>query len=242
VARSRGASAVITLDGDGQHAPDDVPLLLGALRERPDHTVVGNRLGDTSGFGRARLNAMEVAAFFVEWVSALGVRDTQSGFRAYPLALLDDVGGWREGFVFETEVLVRAARRGRRVHEVPVSSIPSARRRSHFRPVRDGAAIGAYLARETVARWGRDIAATAAGRSRREDARTARRRARAAAATPAVPLLAAALSCRPRWRLGLDLVTPLVRRVSMRASGWPRRRVTSRQRSRIWKLPWGAPG
>ena len=46
-ARARGASAVVTLDGDGQHAPDDVPLLLRAVRETPDRLVVGNRLADT---------------------------------------------------------------------------------------------------------------------------------------------------------------------------------------------------
>jgi hypothetical protein len=215
-ARARGASAVVTLDGDGQHDPDDIPRLLDALRRAPDCLVVGNRLGDTSGFVRARLNAMEVAAFFVEWVSALGVRDTQSGFRAYPLALLDDVGAAREGFVFETEVLVAAARRGWRVQEVGVASIPSARRRSRFRPLRDSLAIGAYLAREALARWSREIAARLAGRESGADRGAAKRgRVRAAAtATVAAPLLAAAAVLQAgAGRLGLDLVSPLVRRL-----------------------------
>ena len=150
---------MVTLDGDGQHAPDDVPVLLRAARETPERLVVGNRLAERARFPRARLNAMEVAAFFVEWVGALGMRDTQSGFRAYPVALLDDVGGCREGFVFETEVLIAAARRGWRVREVIVSSIPSARRRSRFRPVRDGMAIGTYLAGQALLRWGREIKA-----------------------------------------------------------------------------------
>ena len=90
-ARARGAAAVVTLDGDGQHAPDDVPAVLRAVRETPDRLVIGNRSPRRARFPRGRLNAMEVAAFFVEWVSALGVRDTQSGFRVYPVALLDDV-------------------------------------------------------------------------------------------------------------------------------------------------------
>jgi hypothetical protein len=137
---------------------------------------------------------MEVAAFFVEWVSALGMRDTQSGFRAYPVALLDDVGGCREGFVLETEVLIAAARRGWRVREVDVSSIPSARRRSRFRPVRDGVAIGAYLTGQALIQWGREIKASAARRvgghprpGRHSPER--RRRARAALATVATPVL-----------------------------------------------------
>jgi hypothetical protein len=215
-ARARGASAVITLDGDGQHDPDDIPRLLDALRAAPDCLVVGNRLGDAARFVRARLNAMEVAAFFVEWASALGVRDTQSGFRAYPLALLDDVAARREGFVFETEVLVAAARRGWRVREVRVASIPSARRRSRFRPLRDGMAIGGYLAREAVARWAREFGAGVGGRPGGEERGAARRRRvrAAAAATVAAPLLAAAAALQVcAGRLGLDLVSPLVRRL-----------------------------
>jgi len=219
-ARSRGASAVVTLDGDGQHAPGDLPLLLGAARETPDQLVVGNRLAEEERFPRSRLNAMEVAGFFVEWVSALGVRDTQSGFRAYPLMLVDDVGAAREGFVFETEVLVAAARRGWRVREVTVSSIPSARRRSRFRPVRDGVSIGAYLAGQVLIRWGREMGTRASGFAdppfaAGADGAERRRRARAAAlATMATPMLLVAAVMQPGLgQLGIDIVTPLVQRL-----------------------------
>jgi hypothetical protein len=223
-ARARGAAFVVTLDGDGQHEPDDVPALLGAVRETPDQLVVGNRLTATEGFARSRLNAMEVAAFFVEWVTALGVRDTQSGVRAYPVALLDVVGGCRKGFVFETEVLIAAARRGWNVREVAVSSVPAARRESRFRPVRDGVAIGVYLAGQALVRWGREIREAGRGRPVRPAGGPQRgvgrgndeadRRARAAAiATMATPiLLGAALMQAGLGRLGFDLVTPLVQR------------------------------
>jgi hypothetical protein len=217
-ARARGATVVVTLDGDGQHVPDDVPALFRAVRETPDQLVVGNRLTRTERFPRGRLNAMEVAAFFVEWVSALGVRDTQSGFRAYPVALLEDVGKGREGFVFETEVLIAAARRGWRVREVSVSSIPTARRQSRFRPVRDGVAIGAYLAGQALIQWGREIRAAVEHGARRhggsdDSERERHRRARAVAmATLATPiLLGAAVLQAGLGRLGVDLVSPLVR-------------------------------
>ncbi len=221
VARARGAGAVVTLDGDGQHAPRDVRVLLRALRETPDRLVIGDRLADTAGFPPGRLNAMKVAAFFVEWVSALGVRDTQSGFRAYPMALFDTVGTSRGGFVFETEVLIAAARRGWRVREVTVASIPSARRRSRFRPLRDGLAIGAYLAGQTLGQWVRVLRSGTAvpgapGRRGGEEDRA--RRARAAAiATVAAPvlLLASALQAAVGL-LGVDLVSPLVQRLYAR--------------------------
>jgi glycosyltransferase involved in cell wall biosynthesis len=211
-ARTRGATAVVTLDGDGQHAPGDVPLLLRALDETPDRLVIGDRLAHTAGFARARLNAMVVAAFFVEWVSALGVRDTQSGFRAYPMPLLDDVRTARGGFVFETEVLVRAAQRGWRAREVSVASIPSARRRSRFRPLRDGLAIGAFLTGQSLHQWGRVVRARVRAGLRPPRGRARPRRARAAAiASSATPLLLAAAALQVGLgRLGIDLVTPLV--------------------------------
>jgi glycosyltransferase involved in cell wall biosynthesis len=224
VARGWGASWVITLDGDGQHAAADLGPLLRAARETPDWMIVGNRLVDARQFPRGRLNAMRVTAFFVEWVSGLGIHDTQSGLRVYPMALLDDVPLARPGFVFETEVLIAAAWRGWRVREVPVTAIPSARRRSRFRPVRDGVAIGAYIAEHVTRRAAheakigvRSLAARLGGLRLRGnlEAHVRLRRATvvatAALATPM--LLAAAVGQVMLGRLSPDLVTPLVRRL-----------------------------
>jgi len=148
----RGASAVITLDGDGQHDPADIDRLLGAAAAAPGAVIVGNRLGQTSGLVRERLNAIRVAGFFMNWVTGVRVEDTQSGFRLYPLDVVRDLATRRGGFVFETEVLVVAAGRGVAVREVPVRTVSRAARRSRFRPIVDGVSIAAYLAERTVAR------------------------------------------------------------------------------------------
>ena len=142
----RGATAVVTLDGDGQHDPADIPLLCAAADAVPGALVIGGRLGQSSRFVRGRLNAVRVAGFFVNWVTGLHVEDTQSGFRLYPLTLVRELPTRRGGFVFETEVLVAAARRGLAVREVAVSTFPRTAQRSRFRPVVDGVLIGAYLA------------------------------------------------------------------------------------------------
>jgi hypothetical protein len=156
-ARARGASHVITLDADGQHDPDDVPTLLAAVAPRT--IVVGGRLGDASAIAPERLDAIRVAGFFACWASGLRVHDTQSGFRVYPLAVFDAVPTYRGGFVFETEILLAAAARGWMVREVPVRSLPRVASRSRFRPVVDGAAIGAFVARRALARFGAEAAA-----------------------------------------------------------------------------------
>ncbi len=154
-ARERGASAVVTLDGDGQHSPADLGLVLDAARARRRTIVIGGRLDqpDPDALPPDRLNAIRVAGFFVNWACGLKLHDTQSGFRFYPIDLFDDVRVRRGGFVFETEVLVAGVARGWRVHEVPVAAIPRARQRSRFRPISDGVAIGGYLAGRVLVRW-----------------------------------------------------------------------------------------
>lgn len=160
----RGASHVVTLDGDGQHAPGDVPTLLAAARQAPDAIIVGSRVGvdgEAPEVPSERLNAIRVASFFVTWASGLSLRDTQSGFRVYPLSALDGLALRRGGFVLETEVLVEAAARSLPVLEVPITVIPRAARRSRFRPVADGVSIGVYLAGRVVRRWASEVRAAA---------------------------------------------------------------------------------
>jgi len=161
-ARRRGATFLVTLDGDGQHDPAAIPLLLQAAQAAPRTIVVGNRLDGPGRLPVARRNAIHVASFFARWTSGAGVRDSQSGFRVYPLALFDEVRTQRGGFVFETEILLAAAARGWAVEEVAVAAIPRAGERSRFRPLRDGVAIGGFLSARVLAQWARE-ARTVAG-------------------------------------------------------------------------------
>lgn len=149
-ARARGASVVVTLDADGQHDPEDIPRVLEAARRSPRAIVIGSRLLHGHAMPRGRLNAIRVAGFFLGWISGRRLRDTQSGFRVYPIRFFDEVHPRRGGFVFETEVLVAAAAHGWDAREVPIRVISRAGRRSRFRPLRDGVAIGGFLAGQVV--------------------------------------------------------------------------------------------
>src|SRR5207247_443811 len=79
-ARSRGASVVVTLDGDGQHDPQDLPAVLGTAQSAPRAIVIGSRLAEPDALAPDRLNAIRVAGFFVYWASGLKLEDTQSGY------------------------------------------------------------------------------------------------------------------------------------------------------------------
>jgi glycosyltransferase involved in cell wall biosynthesis len=149
-----GADAVITLDGDGQHEPEEIPRLLRAWRASPGDVVVGARLRRAGSAPRARRAANRCADFLVSWAAGQRIDDTQSGFRLYPAALLAklDVPRLRGGgFAFESELLIDAARAGARVHSVAIDSIYRAGARpSHFRPVSDIVRIARMLARKIV--------------------------------------------------------------------------------------------
>ena len=152
-ARRRGATRVITLDGDGQHDPAAIPRLLARSQAAGRAIVVGNRLHGRGGLPALRRNAVRMASFFAGWTCGHALGDSQSGFRVYPLAVFDEVRTRRGGFVFETEILLAAAACGWTIVEVAVPALPRAAARSHFRPIRDGVAIGTFLAGRVLRRW-----------------------------------------------------------------------------------------
>lgn len=223
-ARRRGATHVVTLDGDGQHAPEDLPVVLGAARRSPGAIIIGSRVGAEGEAGgavpAARLNAIRVAGFFADWAGGLRLRDTQSGFRVYPVARLDELQARRGGFVFETEVLLAAAARSLAVREVAITVIPRAARRSRFRPLGDGLAIGVYLAGRVLQRWATEACA-AVGEVALVCSR-ARRRVRHAAMLEAGAAYGDSFAS---W--GVAVTAEALRRASARLAGWwrhPRRR------------------
>ncbi|HEV8585362.1 MAG TPA: glycosyltransferase family 2 protein [Methylomirabilota bacterium] len=216
-ARGRGATHVVTLDADGQHAPDEIPALLAAAGPRT--LVVGTRPIGNGALPPGRAEAIVVAGFFVNWASGLRLADTQSGFRVYPLALFDEVPARHGGFVFETEVLLAAAARGWTVCEIPVRALPRVAARSRFRPVADGVAIGAHLGGRALAR-GAAEAAAAVGAVLSIFERERRRARHAAMFEGAAPYTGTIV-----WSLALGAVA--TRRAGACLAGWwrhPRRR------------------
>ena len=144
-ALSLGAQLVVTLDGDGQHNPEDMPRLLNMAERSPQSIVIGARLHDKKNFPPKRYYANQFARFWISWAAGYPIADTQSGFRVYPEFLLAKLTRrdvrW-SGFVFESEVLIAAGAIGVRSVAVAIPGIyPKAARASHFRPVADIARI-----------------------------------------------------------------------------------------------------
>lgn len=115
-ARDSGADVMVTLDGDGQHDPDDIPALLEAL-SRAD-IVVGSRFLSAENEvprHRAAVNKM------LNVVTVDGVSDTQSGMRAYEKRAVQSLMPSEMGMGVDSEILIQAKKAGLRVVEVPIS-------------------------------------------------------------------------------------------------------------------------
>ncbi len=153
-ALARGATLVATLDGDGQHRPEDLPRLLALAR--PDRIVIGSRR-HASGQPAARRRANRVADFWVSWAAGHAVADSQSGLRIYPaasLVRLDRYEGRARRFSFESEILIDAARMGITTvaADIPALYAGTLQRKSHFRPVADIARIVIMVAGKLLRR------------------------------------------------------------------------------------------
>jgi glycosyltransferase involved in cell wall biosynthesis len=134
---------IVTMDADGQHDPADFECFVPELMREPGSIVLGNRrfegtqAGGWSRFGRKFSN------FWVRLQTGEALKDTQSGFRAYPIAVLERLRLRQRRFAFEVEVLVKAAWAGVPIREVDISVYypPAAERISHFNALLDNAQI-----------------------------------------------------------------------------------------------------
>lgn len=140
-ALTAGLLPVITLDADGQHKPDDIERFLECASLHPDKIIIGARLSDKKAFPAARYYANKTANFWISWASGYAIEDSQSGFRLYPASLIkkmDLSANKKDSFVFESEVLIDASRKGYQSVSIPIEAIYNTNARpSYFRSVRD---------------------------------------------------------------------------------------------------------
>lgn len=139
LALQEGYHYALSIDSDGQHFPADLPLFIEKLESAGPCLIIGARnmeqasIPGKSSFGHKFSNFW----FWVE--TGIKAPDTQSGYRLYPVKLLEGTKYFSRKFEFEIEVIVRAAWKGIKIESVPVSVYyaPAGERISHFRPFTD---------------------------------------------------------------------------------------------------------
>jgi glycosyltransferase involved in cell wall biosynthesis len=149
-ARDLGADILVTLDGDAQHDPDEIPTVTKPIIEGAADIVVGSRLMD----GRSAALMPWYRRAGVKFLTKLtngqaahgGVRDSQSGFRAFNRKSIEELVVFENGMGASSEILINARKQRLRVREVSVScDYKNGLRTSTRHPVRHGVDVIASI-------------------------------------------------------------------------------------------------
>ncbi len=130
-ALSDGARIIVTIDADGQHAPEDIARLVAPIENGDADLVLGARArGATMPLGRRCSNWL--SSTLASRVGGVKVPDAQTGFRAMARSVAEGIRPPEQSYDFEIAFLLAALVEGLRVRSVRVPTIYQGQR-SHFR-------------------------------------------------------------------------------------------------------------
>ena len=117
-----GADSVLTIDGDGQHNPDEIPKFVSKLNEGFD-LVVGARKFDTKQMPAIRIFANSFSSFISSLACDTKIFDSQSGFRLMKRKLVEKIKFESKRYEMETEMLIKASRCGFKIGFIEIDTI-----------------------------------------------------------------------------------------------------------------------
>ncbi|AHF79945.1 dolichol-phosphate mannosyltransferase [Thermococcus paralvinellae] len=120
--KAASGDIIVFIDADGQHRPEEIIKLVEPIVNGEADFVIGSRLIKAQG-ERPLIRKISnfITTSLIRLKLGINVRDTQSGFRAIKREFLPEIESKR--YEVETEVLIKAVKKGARVKEVPVSMI-----------------------------------------------------------------------------------------------------------------------
>ncbi|MDQ3046756.1 MAG: DUF2062 domain-containing protein [Bacteroidota bacterium] len=138
-AQEKGYRYAITIDSDGQHYADDIPVFIDKIEENPGALIIGARNLNQENMPKKNTFGNKFSNFWFYLFTGINLPDTQSGYRLYPVDKMKHLKYFTSKYEFEIEVMVKAAWKN-----IPVLSVPirvfyaeGDKRITHFRPGRD---------------------------------------------------------------------------------------------------------
>jgi glycosyltransferase involved in cell wall biosynthesis len=141
-AKAKG-DIIITIDSDGSHRPEELPRVLAPILQDKADLVIGSRYLKQKNVAARKLNAfgVQIFNFLIQLLTGVAITDSQSGYRAMKHEVLKDQKLKSGGYEIESEMLVKTAKKGFRVTEVPISFQQRTYGRSGVDPMVDGSKI-----------------------------------------------------------------------------------------------------
>jgi glycosyltransferase involved in cell wall biosynthesis len=121
---ARRADIIITLDGEGQHDPDEIPKLMEPIMKGESDFVIGSRYinGNRKNTPLYRRAGQIVLNWITNKISGLHIKDTQSGFRAFSKNAVPVFSFRQKGMAIESEMLIEASRAYLMINEVEIAT------------------------------------------------------------------------------------------------------------------------
>lgn len=131
---------VITIDGDGQHKPEDALKLAEGMEKEPDKVMIGGRDFSLSHVPKRSMMGNRITSWVFLVFYGIKLSDTQTGLRGIPAGCLkafaEDVEG--ERFEYETNMLLYMHDQGIKFREIPIATVYiEENKSSHFNPLKD---------------------------------------------------------------------------------------------------------
>jgi len=140
-ARKQNAEIMVTLDGDGQHDPAEIPDLVKALTENKVDVVIGSRfLGKKTNSPVYRKTGIKIITSASNLGTDFKVTDSQSGFRVYSKKAIDLIHPTEEGMSVSTEILLKISNWDLSIAETPITVSYEGETSTH-RPVPQGVSV-----------------------------------------------------------------------------------------------------
>ncbi|MFA5145226.1 MAG: glycosyltransferase family 2 protein [Candidatus Omnitrophota bacterium] len=131
-----GYDAVITMDGDGQHLPEDIPYFMRLAKYSDSAIFIGNRMQKVKNMPLARIITNRFMSWFLSCLANQRIPDTQCGFRLIKKEVLKRVELKTSKYETESEILIKSSRLGFKIESVSIKTIYT-QEKSHINPFID---------------------------------------------------------------------------------------------------------
>jgi glycosyltransferase involved in cell wall biosynthesis len=141
-AKRSNADVIVTIDGDGQFLPEEIPKLTKDIEDGKSDIVIGYRFETEKDMPTYRKLGNKILDEVSKKAANLDLRDTQSGFRAYSKQAIEKIHFRNDGFVADSEILIDASEKNLSISEHNVTVLyNTGNRTSTKNPIRHGGGV-----------------------------------------------------------------------------------------------------
>lgn len=139
--------AVITMDGDGQHLPEEIPYFARLAEYSESGILIGNRMSRVKNMPYIRVITNRLMSWAISCATGQAIPDSQCGFRLIKRNVLKRIGLRTSKYETESEIIIKAARLGFKIESVPIKTIYGGEK-SQINPLVDTFRFIRFITRE----------------------------------------------------------------------------------------------